>query len=91
MRKKSRPDESISNFDALLPHDQYGDQWRVVSSGAKRARAAVPSGRRYRYFGVPAVVAERFSAALSKGQFFNREIRNHYRCRELDAELSQVA
>ena len=49
------------------------------------------SGRRYRYFGVPAVVAERFSEAISKGQFFNREIRNHYRCAEFDAELSQVA
>lgn len=49
------------------------------------------SGRRYRYYGVPAALAERFSLALSKGQFFNREIRNHYRCRELDAELSKVA
>ena len=49
------------------------------------------SGRRYRYSRVPAAVAERFSAALSKGQFFNREIRNLYSCRELDAELSQVA
>lgn len=49
------------------------------------------SGRRYCYSGVPAVVAERFSAALSKGQFFNREIRNHYRCREFEAELSQAA
>jgi len=49
------------------------------------------SGRRYRYFAVPAVVAERFSAAVSKGHFFNREIRNQYRCDELDAELPQVA
>ena len=49
------------------------------------------SGRRYRYFGVPPVVAERFSAAMSKGLFFNREIRNHYRCDELDGELPQVA
>ena len=49
------------------------------------------SGRRYRYFGVPSVVAERFSAAISKGHFFNREIRNHYRCDELDGELPQVA
>lgn len=49
------------------------------------------SGRRYRYFGVPRAVAERFAAALSKGQFFNREVRNRYRCVELDGELSQVA
>lgn len=49
------------------------------------------SGRRYRYFGVPAHVAGRFARALSKGQFFNREIRNRFRCLQLDAELSQVA
>ena len=49
------------------------------------------SGRRYRYAGVPAAVAERFTEAISKGQFFNREIRNRYRCSELGAELSQVA
>lgn len=49
------------------------------------------SGRRYRYFDVPAVMAERFAAAFSKGQFFNREIRNRFRCIELDERLSQVA
>lgn len=49
------------------------------------------SGRRYRYFGVPLSLAERFSAALSKGQFFNREIRSRYRCVEIDGELSKVA
>lgn len=49
------------------------------------------SGRRYRYFGVPAVMAERFAEAFSKGQFFNREIRSRYRCIELDERLSQVA
>ncbi|WP_118858271.1 KTSC domain-containing protein [Sphingomonas mesophila] len=49
------------------------------------------SGRRYRYHGVPANVAERFAMALSKGQFFNHEIRDRYRCRELIADLPQVA
>lgn len=49
------------------------------------------SGRRYRYYGVPRRVAEQFAGALSKGQFFNREIRNHYRCLELDAALSNAA
>ncbi|QIK97079.1 KTSC domain-containing protein [Sphingomonas sp. HDW15A] len=49
------------------------------------------SGRRYRYFGVPAVMAERFAQAFSKGQFFNSEIRNRYRCLEIDERLSQVA
>ena len=49
------------------------------------------SGRRYRYFGVPSVMAERFAEAFSKGQFFNHEIRNRYRCIELDGRLSKVA
>ena len=49
------------------------------------------SGRRYRYFGVPQVMAERFADAFSKGQFFNREIRNRFRCLEIDERLSQVA
>ena len=49
------------------------------------------SGRRYRYFGVPKVMAERFADAFSKGQFFNREIRNRFRAEEIDERLSQVA
>ena len=49
------------------------------------------SGRRYRYFAVPPVMAERFAEAYSKGQFFNSEIRGRYRCLELDGRLSKVA
>ena len=44
------------------------------------------SGRRYRYAGVPAAVAEAFREAFSKGRFFNARIRDRYPCRELAAE-----
>ena len=49
------------------------------------------SGRRYRYANVPADVARRFAEALSKGRFYNSEIRNCFACTELDTELAQVA
>lgn len=49
------------------------------------------SGRHYRYTNVPADVAQRFTLALSKGRFYNSEIRNRYACTQLDAELSEVA
>jgi KTSC domain len=42
------------------------------------------SGRRYIYSGVPMVVAEGFRDALSKGRFYNAEIRNRYPCRRAD-------
>jgi hypothetical protein len=44
------------------------------------------SGRRYRYAGVPAEVAEAFRAAFSKGRFFNARIRDAYPCAELAPE-----
>lgn len=49
------------------------------------------SGRRYRYANVPAHIAHRFAEALSKGRFYNSEIRNRYACTELDTELADVA
>ena len=49
------------------------------------------SGRRYRYANVPAHVAQRFSDAMSKGRFYNNEIRNRFACTELDVELADVA
>lgn len=49
------------------------------------------SGRHYRYSNVPADVAQRFALALSKGRFYNSEIRNRYACSELAAELDAVA
>jgi lysyl-tRNA synthetase class 2 len=41
------------------------------------------SGRRYRYFQVPPMLAERFRRAASKGQFFNARIRNRFDYKEL--------
>ena len=44
------------------------------------------SGRRYRYAGVPAEVAEAFREAFSKGRFFNARIRDHYSFKELASD-----
>lgn len=41
------------------------------------------TGRRYLYSQVPETAVERFRTAFSKGQFFNRHIRDHYPCREI--------
>lgn len=41
------------------------------------------SGRRYVYSDVPLEEAESMRAAFSKGSYFNRKIRDTYRCREL--------
>ena len=38
------------------------------------------SGAIYRYFAVPPAVVEGLIAAESKGAYFNRYIRNHFRC-----------
>lgn len=46
------------------------------------------SGRRYRYFEVPPMVAERFRRASSKGQFFNTRIRDRFDYREMIARRS---
>lgn len=42
------------------------------------------TGRRYLYSDVPGKAVEEFRAASSKGVYFNRHIRDHYRYRELD-------
>lgn len=47
------------------------------------------SGRRYRYAGVPAEVADAFRAAFSKGRFFNARIRDAYPCVEIDPEPAE--
>ena len=36
------------------------------------------SGRRYRYRDVPATLYSRMQASFSKGEFFNRHIRDHF-------------
>jgi KTSC domain-containing protein len=41
------------------------------------------TGRTYRYFGVSQNVYEEFSVAESKGRFYNRYIRDGYKCVEL--------
>jgi len=44
------------------------------------------SGRRYRYFGVPAAVAAEFAGAPSKGRFFNARIRDRFRFVEQETQ-----
>jgi hypothetical protein len=44
------------------------------------------TGRRYRYFAVPAGVAEGFAAARSKGGYFNRRIRERFAFDELEPD-----
>jgi hypothetical protein len=43
---------------------------------ARRLHVTFVSGRRYRYDQVPAEVAEEMKLSFSKGQFFNRRIRD---------------
>ena len=40
---------------------------------------AFTTGRRYRYFEVPAEIVEAMQAAFSKGEFFNRHIKDRFR------------
>ena len=49
------------------------------------------SGRRYRYADVPPDIAARFAEAMSKGRFYNAEIRDKYEFIEVDFDLSKVA
>lgn len=49
------------------------------------------SGRHYRYSDVPADLARRFACAMSKGRFYNAEIRGRFDCIELGADLAQAA
>jgi hypothetical protein len=60
----------------------------VISSftyDPKRRRLVVTfvSGRVYEYGGVPAEVAAGLRASLSKGTFFNAQIRDRYQAREI--------
>jgi len=49
------------------------------------------SGRRYIYSNVPLTVAEAFRDAVSKGRFYNAEIRNRFPCREVGEQRSIAA
>lgn len=55
-----------------------------------RDRAALEvtftTGRRYRYFMVPAYVVDGLNEAFSKGRYFNARIRNRFPYEELDGE-----
>jgi lysyl-tRNA synthetase class 2 len=44
------------------------------------------SGRRYRYFLVPACVVDGLGKAFSKGRYFNARIRDRFPCKELTRE-----
>jgi lysyl-tRNA synthetase class 2 len=47
--------------------------------GQRRLDVRFISGRRYSYLDVPAETYDRMNAALSKGGFFNAEIRDRFR------------
>lgn len=49
------------------------------------------TGRRYRYFMVPAYVAEGLGEAFSKGRHFNARIRDRFPFEELEAEDAAAA
>jgi hypothetical protein len=46
---------------------------------AERLDVTFVSGRRYSYHEVPARIAEGMRKAASKGSYFNRRIRDHFR------------
>ena len=49
------------------------------------------SGRHYRYSNVPADLARRFAGSMSKGRFYNAEIRSRFACVELGVDVAQAA
>jgi len=50
---------------------------------AQTLKVTFVTGRRYAYVDVPQKVADAFTAAFSKGEYFNRAIRDHFRCKRL--------
>jgi lysyl-tRNA synthetase class 2 len=46
--------------------------------GDRRLDIEFVTGRRYRYYDVPARIVAAFRRAASKGGFFNRRIRDHF-------------
>jgi hypothetical protein len=55
----------------------------IYDATARRLLVIFVTGRKYIYEDVPPQVHAAFLAAQSKGQFFNAEIRDRYRYREL--------
>jgi hypothetical protein len=62
----------------------------IRSFAYDRASAALEvtfaTGRRYRYFLVPAYVAQGLSEAFSKGRYFNARLRDRYPFEELETD-----
>jgi hypothetical protein len=58
------------------------------NSAKRELQVTFVTGRRYVYADVPPDIADAFRAALSKGTFFNREIRERYAYREVAREDS---
>lgn len=56
----------------------------VYRPEARVLEVAFKTGRVYVYHDVPPLVAQALSAARSKGAFFNKRIRDRYRCTEAD-------
>jgi hypothetical protein len=42
------------------------------------------SGKRYKYYGVPDIIAKKFMKASSKGTYFGNRIRDVYHCEEVE-------
>jgi len=84
-------DESKSAFVRLsrMTHPAIRGAWYLPNR--RQLDLMFGSGRRYRYANVPAHVARRFADALSKGRFYNSEIRNRFACTELDVDLADAA
>jgi hypothetical protein len=73
-----------------MTHPAIRGAWYL--EGRRQLDLMFGSGRRYRYSGVPAHIAHRFAAALSKGRFYNAEIRGRFLCSEIGgADLAEVA
>ena len=51
--------------------------------GSRELEVQFVTGRRYLYAGVPPEEAAAFHAAFAKGVYFNRHIRDRYKCREI--------
>jgi hypothetical protein len=57
-------------------------------SAKRELQVTFVTSRRYVYADVPPEIFDAFSAAFSKGTFFNREIRDRYAHREIKRERS---
>jgi hypothetical protein len=74
-RRRSRPHTGEANMPSTVIADmRYDPQDRILSIRFR------PSGRRYDYFKVPFEDYDALRHARSKGQYFNRHIRDQYDC-----------